>query len=531
MAAASAPSDRLPSEASIDQALAQRDRVELAGSLRMFVAEAWPWVEPGTVFVPNWHIDAILEHLEAAYRREIRRLLINIPPRHMKSFAVGVLGPAWRWTHRPQEKFLTMAYGYDLATRDAVRTRDLIRTPWYQARWGDVFALKADQNEKGRYDNDRRGYRIATSRDGATTGEGGDVLLIDDPHKALEAHSDTEREKTIRWWGGTWATRMNDPATAIKIVIMQRLHEDDLSGHILAGDNDSWTHLCLPAEYEPSHPFLWPDDPRTEPGELLWPDHIDADGLAEIVSEMPPYERAGQMQQRPAPAEGGILKRHWWRTYRPAEQPDGSEDWAHLPRFTRLIQSWDTALKEKTSNDFTVGTLWGLAGANRFLLRRARGRWNLAETKTQLRLLTQWAQERWPQVGMAIVVENAANGPEVIAQMRDEISGIVPYSPTVDKVQRAHAITPQLEAGNVLVPGFRMADGELDPARTPSWVLELVDECASFPNGSYDDQVDSVTMALIRAGVPVLTSVPSSDAVHQPETRRALSAGLREQVF
>lgn len=528
-----------PSESAIDRALAAKDRDELALDLRAFVREAWPMLEPATVFRSNWHIDAICDRIEAAYNRDILRLVINIPPRAMKSSIVSVLAPAWRWTRAPHERFLTASYGADLATRDAVKSRRLIASAWYQARWGHVFQLTSDQNMKTRYENDRTGYRIATSVGGTATGEGGDIILIDDPHKADEVESDVQRQAVLDWHDGTISTRFNDPNTGVEILVMQRLHERDLTGHLL--EKGGWEHLCLPMEYEPTHPFVWPDDPRSDLGELLWDgSHEGSDSrfgreaVDHLKADLGSYRAAGQLQQRPAPLEGGILKRHWWRYYPPAEQPDGTEEWGWLPPFDRLIQGWDTALKEKTTSDFTVGALWGIHRGNRYLLRVARGQWSLPETKTQLRLLTGWARDRWPHVGMVIYVGNAANGPEVVSQLRDEIPGIVSVAEGAggDKVQRAHAISPQLESGNVFVPGYPLPDGTgYDRSRTPPWVQEFIEEHSAFPNAAHDDRVDTTSLVLIRAGVPIRERTDPSGDPDRVRRAEAVSVGVMDRTF
>lgn len=523
------------------------EAADLEHDLRRFVRAAWPVVEPATPFVPNWHIDAIIEHLEAAYRREIHRLLINIQPRVMKSLAVGVLAPAWRWTTHPHERILAASYGSELAIRDAVRTRRLLASTWYRARWGHMFSLTGDQNTKSRYENDRTGYRIATGVGGLGTGEGGDVLLCDDPNKQSDAYSEADRTTVNRWWGGTWSTRLNDLGSGVKIVIQQRIHEDDLTGHILAGaetedlDPDDaaheWVHLCLPAEYEPSHPFVCPrdihvpgrdeplpGDPRTEPGELLWPEKVSRSQLASVKADMGSYMAAGQLQQRPAPAEGGILKLAWWRFFDPANL----DEW-QLPPLVALTTYWDTALKEKTSSDFTVGTLWGARGADRFLLRKFRGRVGLPDTKTAVRTMAAWAEEHFPGLPLRNYVENAANGPEVVAELRSKVAGLILDSVKGDKVQRAHAVSPQIESGNVFLPGFALPDGTgPDPARTPAWVQELVSECAGFPNGANDDQVDSTTGALANMRGDAVRTPRTADS---DERERAASAGLDTKVF
>lgn len=497
----SAASLTAPSTAEIDAELARRH-------LRDFVPLAWPVVDSHH-FRPNWHIDAICDHLEAVSHGEIKRLVINIPPRHMKSLAVAVFWPCWDWLSRPGRQWLYASYAEKLSKRDSLKCRRLIEHKGGRVEGGTLierlgyrgmlnllgedWELTGDQNEKLRFENDRTGYRIATSIGGTATGEGGDILVLDDPHKADEVESETQRDNVIDWIDGTLPTRLNDPNTGAIVVVMQRVHEEDATGHLL--EQGGYEHLCLPAEYEPSHPFVWPDDPRTEPGELLWPEHFGSAAVEDLNLRLGIYRAAGQLQQRPAPAEGGILKRGDWRYYPPSHvTPEGWEG----PHFERIWQSWDTALKEKTTSDFTVGTLWGQQGANKFLIRRARGRWGLTETIEQVRALTAWAARYFPGMkAHEIQIENAANGPEVVAALRNEIPGLRPITADRDKVVRAHAITPQLNAGNVYVPGYSNAElSGPDPTRTPSWVQELIDECAGFPNTSNDDQVDAVTQAL-----------------------------------
>lgn len=493
----------------------------LAGSLREFTRAAWPLLEPATPFKPNWHIDAISEHLEGCRKREIRRLVINIPPRHMKSLNVTVLWPSWWWASEPWVRFLSASYGEKLATRDAVKSRRLIESAWYRARWGHVFRLLRDQNQKARYENDQTGYRIATSVGGTGTGEGGDVIILDDPHKADEVESDVERENVLDWHAGVISTRFNDPATGVEVLVMQRLHEDDLTGHLL--ELGGWEHLCLPAEYEPEHPFVWPDDPRNEPGELLWPDHIGPDELAEIKKNLEsPYREAGQLQQRPAPAEGGLFKLGGLRYF----PPEHLEPPSPLT-FTRIVSSWDTTFKDKLENDYVVGACWGVKGANRYLLRVMRDRMSLAETKRAIREMHGWAEATYPGLAHSTLIENTANGPDIIAELRHEITGIVAVTVRGDKKMRAHAVSPIWESGNVLVPGFPRADGVgFDGARTPGWVQQWIAEHTSFPNASHDDQVDTTSQVL-----NWLRRVADPAAQAERDRQRGESAGVRTKTF
>jgi predicted phage terminase large subunit-like protein len=503
--------------------LDQVDAQLAASSLREYGPMAWPIVEPGTRFKSNWHIEAIGEHLEAVTRGEIRRLIVNIPPRHMKSTLIAVLWPTWVWLREPALRWLFVSYAEKLSKRDSLKCRRIIESQGgrheggtlvervgYQGMLrllGQDWELASDQNEKMRFENTATGYRLSTSVGGTATGEGGDIIVVDDPHKADEVESDVQRENVHEFLDGTLSSRLNDPTTGRLVVVMQRLHEDDATGHLLA--QGGYEHLCLPAEYEPSHPFIWPDDPRTEPGELLWPEHFDRDAIDTLKRQMGSYRAAGQLQQRPAPAEGGIFKTAWWSYYDPTvlarldelvqsghETPGRS---CGLPHFTRFWQSWDTALKEKTTSDFAAGQLWAQIGPDRYLLRAVKGRWGLTETVTQVQQMDEWCHARWPGCSRSIFVENKANGPEVIAALRKTVQGVVPVNPSVDKVTRAHAITPQLEGGNVYVPGGRVQSATgwtPDTVRTPAWVQELIAECAGFPNTANDDQVDALTQAL-----------------------------------
>src|SRR6266849_2240648 len=193
-------SNNLASWLARPNARAKVDRELATRSLGEFVRQAWLIIEPLTPFVPGWHIDAICDHLEAITRGELRNLLINVPPRHMKSLLVSVLWPAWEWIAHPERRWLYSSYASSLSIRDSVKCRRLIDSPWYRRLWGDRFRLTTDQNTKTRFDNDRSGYRIATSVGGAATGEGGDRLVCDDPHNVQDAESDSVRKATLDWW-------------------------------------------------------------------------------------------------------------------------------------------------------------------------------------------------------------------------------------------------------------------------------------------------------------------------------------------
>lgn len=464
---------------------------------RHFVRQAWPVVEPATELIPGFYLDAIADHLQAVAQGQIRNLLITIPPGFAKSTLVSVLYPAWRWIDHPEHRFLTTSHDGDLAIRDAVRSRRIINADWYQAHWGDRFQMTGDQNVKSRYENDKTGYRVAAGVNAGLTGERADTVVCDDPHNVKHADSEPIREGTVRWWNEAMSTRLNDPKTGAKIVIQQRVHESDLAGNLIAQGYD---HLSLPMEYEPTEHVTgigW-RDPRTDPGELLHPERYGPEQVAEQKRVLGSYAYAAQYQQRPSPAEGGILKRQWWRFWHYPGQPlppvqirmpDGSLHEApcvSLPPFwDGQLQSWDMSFKDTKSGGYVCGQVWGAWRADRFLLDQMLAQLDFPATVAAVRDLT----DRWPQARRKLV-EDKANGPAVIATLKHEIAGLVAVEPEGGKVTRANAVTPEIESGNVYLPHPRIA----------SWVDAFIDECASFPRGKHDDQVDSMTQALLRLG-------------------------------
>ena len=524
-----------------DELRAERIRRDLG----RFVREAWPILEPGTPYVPNWHIDAICEHLEAVTAGEIGRLIINIPPRHMKSLAVTVFWPCWEWLSHPHRRFLFSSYAQVLSTRDSLKCRRLISQPGFAdprvpasertliervgymglvamlaaARDEEPWALTGDQSTKQRFENTATGFRIATSVGGSATGEGGDRVVVDDPQKADEAQSDVMRESVLEWWDQTMSTRLNDPKTGAFVIVMQRLHETDLTGHVLA--QGVYEHLCLPAEYEPSHPFVWPEDPRVEEGALLWGAHVDRPSLEQMRRSLGSYGSAGQLQQRPAPDEGGILKRAWWRWW------DGKR--ATAPHFEELVQSWDMSFgdNEEATSSFVVGQLWGRFGADKYLIRQTRARMEFTESVAAVREMTTWADREYPaRAGHSKLVEDKANGPAIISTLRREIPGMIGVNPRGDKIARARSVAPQVEAGNVYLPGAANAKhSDYDPSSTPRWVRALVDECASFPAAAHDDQVDALSQALHRMADTGTGVLPGTGRSRYADDRAALRRG------
>jgi len=449
-------------------------------SLKEFTKKSWGTIEPGREFNDNWHIDAISEHLQAVVEGKIRRLIINIPPRHMKSISVAVALPAWTWTIQPEKRFLFASYASSLSIRDSVKCRRLIDSSWYRDHFGDTFELTGDQNQKQRFENNRTGQRIATSVDGALTGEGGDIIVIDDPHNVREAESSTVRQGVLDWWDQAMQSRLNDPKTGAFIIIMQRVHEQDLTGHILANElGQDWDHLCLPARYEIGHPThthssLGFTDPRTEEGELLWPARIDEVTLSQLERSLGTYASAGQLQQRPMPKGGGILKAEWWVPWERQK----------LPEIEYVIQSWDTAFSTKEKSSYSARTTWGVFRRNGQMNAMVLEMWYDRVTYPELRRIAQEAYNSYEPD--AVLIEKKASGQSLIQDLRVAGVPVIEYSPDRDKEARAHASSALLEDGRIYYPSDK------------NWAKDLIDTCAAFPATENDDIVDTCTQAWLR---------------------------------
>lgn len=441
-------------------------------------------MEGRNTFVPGFHIDAISEHLQALFLGQIRKLIINIPPRHMKSLLACVFFPVWCWVNDPSTRFMFASYSGSLSLRDAKKARRLIESDWFRSSFGDVVQLTKDQTAVHRYDTTATGFRFTTSVKGSVMGEGGDILGLDDVHNGLEAQSATKRQGVEDWYRQSWASRVNDAETARHMLIGQRLHEADLSGVLLA--EGGWEHLCLPAEYVPTVHVTclgW-SDPRTVPGELLWPQRISREALEDLKINLGRYAAAGQLQQTPAPAEGGMFRRDAWKFW----GPGGDKA---LPRLDLLVRSWDLAFTEGVSTSFVVGQLWGfvLRDQEFFLLDQYKARIDFSATK-----LVMTTTYKADQVHMAVhhkqsvrltgvLVEKKANGDAILSELKREIPIMVPITPHGSKEARAAAFSPRVDQGKVYLPV---------PALAP-WVSGLIETFAKFPNATSDDEVDAAS--------------------------------------
>ncbi len=458
----------------------EAERILCRQSFAYFIRRAWPHIIPDTLQW-NWHIDAIAEHLEAVERGEITRLLINIPPGTSKSTIVGVMFPAWLWgpAGKPGNRYIGASHEQGLAVRDNRMTRELINSRWYQRLW--PLALTSDQNEKLYFENEKRGFRQACAI-ASMTGRRGHIIGIDDPLSPEKAHSDVHRATAIRVLSETIPTRLNDPSKSAIIMIMQRLHEMDPAGYVLSEDF-GYDHLMIPMEFEPERKCTtsigW-TDPRTEAGELLDPVRFPPVVIERDKRAMGSYGWAGQMQQRPSPSGGGILKDEWWQYY---DMP---------PRVTHRVVFADTAQKTKEASDYSVFQCWGYTGSGQcVLLDQIRGKWEAPELLTQARAFWQKHKADDNEGHLrSFKVEDKVSGTGLIQTLKREGVPILPIQRSVDKVTRVMDAAPMIESGNVLLP--RQAD----------WLSDFLAECSAFPNGAHDDQIDPMcdAVAEIMAG-------------------------------
>ena len=483
-------------------------------SLAEFVRHAWRVIEPGQPYVHGWHIDFICAHLEAITDGVVldngelyNRLLVNVPPGTMKSLLIGVFWPAWEWGPRnmPHMRYVCAAHSQDLAIRDGLRMRRLVTSEWYQAHWGDRVQLTGDQNQKTKFENTATGFRQATAA-GSITGARGDRVIIDDPHSVDGANSDQQRNSTLTWFLEAVPTRVNNPDRSAIVVVMQRLHEDDVSGAILSRGL-GYDHIMLPMRYDPARAYatkLGYADPREEEGELLFEERFPLDVVERDEKAMGPYATAGQFQQQPEPRGGGIIKDHWWQLW---DKPE-------YPPIEFIVASLDTAYTTKAENDFSAMTVWGVFSASsegqatrsvdrygRTIELRTSYQSELLGPVPKVMLMYAWQvklelHELAEKVAATcsrmrvdrLLIENKAAGHSVAQEIRRlfgaEAFAVQMYDPkTLDKTARLYSVQHIFAEGMVYAPD-------------KDWAEQVIRQCSVFPKGKNDDLVDTVSMSL-----------------------------------
>ncbi len=489
----------------------EQEREELPKSLSKFIAAGWHVLNPEIPYHHNWHIDAICERLEAVSNGEVLRLQVWVPPGSMKTGTVSVFWHAWEWTMRPWLRYWSASYETRLAGRMSSMTRSLMTSDWYQARWSQMFRFSREGEFY--YSNDRGGTRLATAPRSTGTGEHGHRIIIDDPIKAdaADATSRVTLNEANEWYDNTVTSRGIDIGFKhARVIVMQRLHENDLAAHVL--EVDDWDVLCLPERYEAKHPFVWPGDPRQE-GELLWPEHRDEKASNSLARSLTTHRAAGQLQQRPSAREGDMLRRDWWRFY--DNRIRAQDRWKELGRFGMIVISVDTPLKDKETSDNVAVQCWGVKGADRYLLDLRLGKMNYGLAKRTIREMAVWARKVWKGCPHYVLIENAGYGVEMIIDLKRELTGVQKVSPGAEgnKETRAESASDALESGNYFLPGIGPpAHPAYDEHKTPADVVAFIHSCAMFPNAIHDDDVDAWSQfgnwIRSKAATPIRTSRP-----------------------
>lgn len=469
--------------------LDEKEKRQCEQSLAQFVKSSWHLIEPGTELVWNWHLDVLCAYLEAVASGKIKRLVINIPPGTMKSSIVAVAFPAWTWIADPGHRFLNITNEQGLALRDALKAKTILESEWFQDKWPLPFDKR--QNEKILYRNTSQGFRQSLGINSNITGKRGDTLLLDDPNDATQAESVAHRTAVNQAYDLKISNRLNEPnidnpnASAI-VLISQRLHVNDLSGHVLAKKEIPWTNLVIPMEYEgkptydPEKDIGRPDlaDPRTEEGELLFTFRFNRKTVNGMKEDLGSYGTSGQLQQRPSPKGGGIIRLNWFKRYdtMPIRRPEHT-----------LRLSIDSANKDKEINDPSVCGAWLTTDAGHFLLEVWRDRVIYPDLKSKIiSLLDHWKPNE-------CIIEDKASGQQLIQDLkRETFHNIIANDPTGqgDKIVRISNESPAIEAGHVWLP------------KSAPWLHELETEIEQFPKGDHDDQIDMISQFLKRIRAP-----------------------------
>ena len=486
---------------------ADRDRAKSEANLLDFAEYVWPVVEPAIPFVRGWVLEAIAEHLQAVTEGHIRRLLINVPPGFTKSLMTDVFWPAWEWGPRnmPWLRYVCASYSNHLTERDNMRCRNIIVSDRYRKLWGNRFGVSNDQFTKIKFANDKTGWKLATSVGGVGVGERGDRFVIDDPNNTMEMESEITRATTNMWFREVVPDRLNNQQKSAIIVIMQRLHEDDVSGTAIS-KNMGYTHLMVPMEHDIKRHCItyfgdksW-EDPRILDGELVWKERFPENIVEELKRDKGPYAYAGQYQQSPVPRGGAIIKDDLWQLWdddaaiRLGLEPDNGR----YPPMEYTIASLDTAYTEKEENDASALSIWGLfrdiSGNPKVMLMHS---WadRLELHDLVQRVITTCTQDRRPLIGPRfkidrLLIEAKASGISVAQEIHRLVSFSSPFGIDLinprkqgDKIARVHSIQHLFVDGMIYAPD-------------KAWADQMIEQCAIFPRGSHDDLVDSMSMAL-----------------------------------
>lgn len=457
----------LPTELRPAARLALADEL-MRTDLATFTRRSFELVVPGERLMFNWHIRAMAFALARVLQGKTKRLIITVPPRYLKSILGSVSFPAFALGHDPTRKFVCVSYSQELSSKHHVDCRTIMHSGWYR-RIFPAARISSEKNNESEFLTTQRGGRLATSTAGMLIGRGGSIFILDDLMKPEEAMSDSSRGRILHWFRTTLLTRLNMKAEDAIIVIMQRLHVEDLAGILL--EAGGWEHLNLPAIAEEMQDI--PVGPgefhRRMPGDVLHREREPREVLDELKKSMGTMAYSALYEQRPIPLEGNLIKREWLRFYEHSPEEKLGD---------KIVISWDTAMSASELADYSVGTVWRVRGDQLYLLDRMRGRFDYPE----LRRAVKNSRQRWLRA--TILIEDKGSGISLIQELRREGAAIIAIRPEMDKVTRLYTTQPLFESGSVHFP------------KNEPWLDELVSELLAFPHGPHDDQVDSISQAL-----------------------------------
>jgi len=526
----------------VDEIKLRRERKRQAkpGGLIPFVRYFWKVIEPETKLVEGWLLDAIAEHLEAVTLGKVTRLLINVPPGSMKSLMVNVFWPAWEWGPMGMShlRYVSFSYSSGLTERDNLKFKKLVVHDTYRELWGDKFTLEKEGEVT--ITNNKTGVKFASSVGGIGTGQRGDRVILDDPHNVHKSESDVVRTDTVRWFRETITDRLNNLDDSSIVIIMQRVHQLDVSGFIL---ENAWPycHLMVPMEFEsgrePFNTIGW-HDPRTEDGDLAWPERFSPEAVANIEREKGSWAYAGQYQQRPSPRGGGIIKREHWRPYTSDNCGNFGVPWPLFPQMSYTVLSLDTAQTEKKVNDPSAAVILGVVRdiwENRRLILM----WAWAE-RLELYDLVRKIEDTCKKFRVnRVLIEDKASGHPVAQELRRRartISEVLSHNPKTldradfgvqlitpegDKVARMYSVQNLFECGLIWAPAESTGNGDY---LYKDWAEKVMTECAEMPKGAHDDLADAMSQALTHLRLLGLATLPDEDEMDHIDDNKYVRA-------
>jgi len=437
-----------------------------SNSFKSFFVKVFHMLNPGVEFCDNWHLDLIIEYLKSVEESEVKRLIINVPPRSLKSTLISVAWAAWLMGNDSKKKIIVASYAQNLSTKHSIDCKAILSSSWFQKMFPN-FKLMKGAITKNKFITSEHGFRFATSVKGTLTGEGADVIIVDDPHSAGQVASYTQRNASINWFDQTLSTRLNNKKKGVIVVIMQRLHKDDLTSHLLK--KKTWNHLKIPAVADDDYVFRIRDKKfRFRTGEML---HSAREGEEEIdiaKNELGSFAFNAQYMQSPLSSENALIKRSWIQRYDQISRGD-----------SLIVQSWDCAYKINDNNDFSVCSTWCVVGNYFYLIDVYKDKLQFGELKNIVENMAIKFD------ASSILIEDKASGQSLIQELKRSTKlPIIAINPTKDKETRFISSLFFFESGKVFFPN------------NAHWLCELEEELFSFPNAKHDDQVDSITQFL-----------------------------------